>query len=79
MSSVIGSTISARCWGAQAPPYVNWRAGQAQVQGLPEQAAESTARVESRQVARGVPRAARGGELARLLSSAPPDVVMCAD
>jgi RNA polymerase sigma-70 factor (ECF subfamily) len=49
------------------------------VQGLPEQAAESTARDESRQVVEAFLAAARGGELARLLSLLAPDVVMRAD
>jgi RNA polymerase sigma factor (sigma-70 family) len=49
------------------------------VQGLPEQAAESTARDESRQVVEAFLAAARGGELARLLALLAPDVVMRAD
>jgi len=46
---------------------------------LPEQAAESTARVESRQVVERSSLPRGGGELARLLSLLAPDVVMCAD
>lgn len=49
------------------------------VQGLPEPVAEQIARAESRQVVEAFLRAARGGELAQLLTLLAPDAVMRGD
>lgn len=53
--------------------------GRRKVQGTPESAAEQTARAESRRVVDAFLTAARGGELATLLTLLAPDVVMRPD
>jgi RNA polymerase sigma factor (sigma-70 family) len=71
ISQVLGrSTTAVRQLGSRA---------RRKVQGLPEPAPERTARAESRRVVHAFLAAARGGDLAALLTLLSPDAVMRAD
>lgn len=80
MYSAIGSTRSARSWGARLPLFANLASrARRKVQGQPEPVGSPTTRDENRRVVDAFLTAARGGDLATLLSLLAPDVVMRAD